>query len=128
MDNVRILLSDNDYNFGYVLKKELEEYCYQVDHVSDALSTIIHFMEKEYEFILLEVFMPKMSNIETLKIINALQKIKKINTDAKIITFSCENKKKGNEMRNFGSIKYYKKPFDIESLVSFMECQVKIQI
>lgn len=127
MNKVRILLADNDFNFGYVLKKELEEHYYTVDQVTDGLDAIISFIEKEYEFILLEVFIPKVSGVETLKIIDALRKIKKINSKAKIITFSCENGKKGNETKSFGSIKYYKKPFNIESLVSFMESQIKLK-
>lgn len=127
MIKVNILLVDNDYNFGYVLKKELEEHYFKVDHVNDGLDAIINFIEKKYEFVLLEVYIPKVGGIETLIILDALRQKKKINADAKIITFSCENGKKGKETSCFGSIKYYKKPFNIESLVAFMERQMAVE-
>jgi DNA-binding response OmpR family regulator len=118
---MRILLADNDYNFGYVLKKELEEHCHTVDIVTTGIDAIINFIEKEYEYVLLEVSMPRIRGDDTCKIINKLRELKEINKKSKIITFSCENKKKGDDTKTNGSWKYLKKPFNIEALVLFME-------
>lgn len=119
---LRVLLADNDSNFGYVLKKELEEQCFTVDVVTSGFDAIISFIKKEYEFILLEVYLPKLTGLNTLRILNALKTFGRINEHVKIITFSCENGKKKDEMLNSGSDKYFKKPFNIDSLVSYMRC------
>lgn len=121
---MRVLLADDDCNFAYVLKKELEEHSFDVDVVRSGLEAIINFIEKKYEFILLEVFLEKHSGLDTLKILNALKTIKLINRNVQIITFSCEDGEKEDEMLCSGSVKYFRKPFNIEFLVTYMKCSM----
>ena len=108
---MNILLADDDRNFGIVLRNELEEEGYVVDLVHDGVEAVLHFVEKPYEFVLIDIRMPKLDGISTLRI------IKKLNPTLPIIVFS------GNagfsdieETLREGVIRYFQKPFEMAHL------------
>ena len=81
---LEILLAEDDRNFGNVLKRELEEDGYIVTLVNDGVEAVLKFIGKgsDYDFVLLDIKMPMLDGINTLKI------IKKLNPDVPAITFS----------------------------------------
>jgi len=108
---LNILLAEDDKNFGIVLKNELEEEGYTVDLVNDGVEAVLHFVEKPYDLVLLDIKMPKLDGISTLKI------IKKLKHTIPVITFS------GNagfgyieEMLKMGVVRYFLKPFEMQDL------------
>jgi len=109
----KILLAEDDKNFGNVLKSELEEDGYIVTLVSDGVAAVLKFIDKEnnYDFILLDIKMPMLDGINTLKI------IKKLNPDMPAITFSG-NAGSGEvaESVRAGAIRCLTKPFEIAQL------------
>ncbi|MDH5767775.1 MAG: response regulator [Nitrospirota bacterium] len=108
---VNILVVEDDRNFGTILRRELEEDKYAVDVVSDGVEAVLSFIDKNYDFVLLDIKIPKLDGINTLKI------IKKLNPEVPAITFS------GNvgsiEMADsirVGAEKCLIKPFEIRKL------------
>jgi DNA-binding response OmpR family regulator len=75
-------LCEDDKNFGLVLKKELEENQFTVDLVPNGVEGILKFLTTPYDFVLLDLVMPRLGGIDTLRI------IKKINPHVPVITFS----------------------------------------
>lgn len=111
---MNILLAEDDKNFGIVLKNELEEEGYMVELVNDGVEAVLHFIEDPYDFVLIDIKMPKLDGVSTLKI------IKKLKPAIPVIIFS------GNagfsyidEMLKMGVIRYFLKPFEMED---FKEC------
>jgi DNA-binding response OmpR family regulator len=110
---MKILIAEDDNNFGIILKTELEEDGYTIDLATDGVKAVMNFIENNntYGFVLLDI---KMSGLDG---INALRIIKKINPHIPAITFS------GNagtgEMADSvkaGAIRCLTKPFEISQL------------
>jgi DNA-binding response OmpR family regulator len=78
----RILLAEDDKNFGFVLKGALEEDGMSVDLVPDGVEAVAAFMDKPYDFVLLDIQMPKLDGISALRL------IKKVRPDVPSLTFS----------------------------------------
>jgi len=108
---VKILLADDDKNFGAVLKNELEEERHAVDVVSDGVEAVLHFINNVYDFVLLDIRMPRLNGVDALKI------IKEINPDVPAITFSGKaGDLEMEESLRCGAIKCFRKPFEIAQL------------
>jgi CheY-like chemotaxis protein len=106
-----ILLGEDDKNFGLVLKKELEEGQYTVDLVSNGVEAVLGFLTNYYDFVLLDIRMPRLNGNDALRI------IKKINPRVPAITFSG-NAGNGEmeESVECGAIKCLRKPFGVGQL------------
>jgi len=108
---VKILLAEDDKNFGIVLKNELEEERYSVDLVYDGVEAVLNFIENPYNLVLIDIKMPKLDGISTLRI------LKKLNPAIPAIVFS------GNagpsdikDTATVGVIRYFSKPFVMAEL------------
>lgn len=109
----RILLADDDRNFGSILKNELEKDGYAITLVSDGVEAVTSFIDDKdsYDFILLDIKMPRLDGI------NALRIIKKLNPGVPAFTFSG-NAGSGEiaESVRAGAIRCLTKPFEISQL------------
>ena len=111
-----ILLGEDDKNFGVVLKSELEEdqheeSQYHVDLVPNGVEVVLNFIVTSYDFVLLDIRMPRLNGNDTLRIIT------KSNPHVPAITFS--GNAGGGEMEESvtcGAIKCLRKPFEIAQL------------
>jgi len=108
---MNILLAEDERNFGLVLKRELEEEHYEVDLVPNGVEAVLRFIRHPYDFVLLDLRMPRLSGIDALKI------IKTIHPEVPAITFSggAESNEKEASLR-FGAIRCLTKPFEIAEL------------
>ena len=79
---MKILLAEDDKHLGMILKKSLEEDGYVVDLVTDGVEAVSSFMDNAYDFVLLDIKMPKLDGISALKL------IKKTNPNVPAVTFS----------------------------------------
>ena len=119
---LRILVADDDQNFSYVLKKELEEKSYIVDVANNGVDAILNFLQKEYGFILLDLKMPRLNGMDTLKIIGALKRAGITNSGVQVITLSGgSDEKRQKELLHAGAVKHIKKPFSIEALTKHIQ-------
>ena len=106
-----ILLAEDDRNFGLILKNELEDEQYRVNLVHNGLDAVLDFLSQPYDFILLDIQMPRLNGNDTLKI------IKKINPHVPAITFSGHaGREEMEESIRCGAFKCLRKPFEIAQL------------
>jgi DNA-binding response OmpR family regulator len=108
---MRILLVEDDKNFGQVLRGELAEAGSEVDLAQDGVEAVLKFIDGSYDFVLLDIKMPKLDGI------NALRIIKKLNPRVPAITYSG-NAGSGEmaESVKAGAIRCLTKPFAITQL------------
>ena len=108
---MRILIAEDDRNFGYVLKGELADTGYEIDLAQDGVEAVMKFIEEKYDFVLLDIKMPKLDGI------NALRIIRKLNPRVPAITYSG-NAGSGEmaESVKAGAIRCLTKPFEISQL------------
>jgi DNA-binding response OmpR family regulator len=112
MANKRILLVEDDPNFGTVLKDYLEMNDYDVTHAKDGLEGLIAFKNDEYDICILDVMMPKKDGFTLAK------EIRSVNTDIPIIFLTAKTMKEDVVMGyQVGADDYLNKPFDSEVLL-----------
>ncbi len=112
MANKKILLVEDDPNFGTVLKDYLILNDYDVTHAKDGLEGLITFKNDEFDICILDVMMPKKDGFTLAK------DIKSANADMPIIFLTAKTMKedvlKGYQV---GADDYLNKPFDSEVLL-----------
>lgn len=110
---MKILLAEDDRNFGIVMKGELEEAGNDVDLARDGVEAVLKYLDyREYEFILFDIKMPRLDGIDALRI------IKKVNPRIPAITFSG-NAGSGEmaESVRAGALRCLPKPFNVGQLM-----------
>jgi len=108
---MKILIVEDDRNFGRVLAAEMKDPAYTIDLAVDGVDAVLKFIDGKYDFVLLDIKMPKLDGINALKI------IKKIAPDVAAITYSG-NAGSGEmaEAVRAGAIRCLTKPFEIRQL------------
>lgn len=108
---MKILLAEDDKNFGSVLKTELEEDRYAVDLVTNGVEAVLNFIEQPYILVLLDIRMPRLSGTDALKI------IKRLNPRIPVITFSGNaTSPEVTESLACGAATCLMKPFKVQQL------------
>ena len=74
MANKKILLVEDDPNFGTVLKDYLKLNDYDVTHAKDGLEGLISFKNDDYDICILDVMMPKKDGFTLAKDIRSVNK------------------------------------------------------
>ena len=109
---MNILLAEDDGNFGSVLKRELEQENYIVDIASNGVEAVLNFIRNSYDFVLLDLGMPRLSGTDALRI------IKSLNPHVPAIMFSGNaGSSERSETLRCGAIKCFAKPFAITQLI-----------
>lgn len=112
MANKKILLVEDDPNFGTVLKDYLILNDYDVSHAKDGLEGLITFKNDNFDLCILDVMMPRKDGFSLAKDIRAS------NAEVPIIFLTAKTMKedvlKGYEV---GADDYLNKPFDSEVLL-----------
>jgi DNA-binding response OmpR family regulator len=112
MANKKILLVEDDPNFGTVLKDYLKLNDYDVTHAKDGLEGLISFKNDDYDICILDVMMPKKDGFTLAK------DIRSVNKDVPIIFLTAKSMKE-DVLRGYqvGADDYLNKPFDSEVLL-----------
>lgn len=93
------------------MKRELEEEKYTVDLVNDGVEAVLRFIDKTYDFVLLDIAMPRLSGI------NAMRIIKRLKPDIPALIFSGNaGYSEIKDSLEAGAIGCFTKPFKIEEL------------
>ncbi len=108
---MKLLIVEDDRNFGRVLAAEMKEGGYVIDLAVDGVDAVLKFIDGRHDFVILDIKMPKLDGINALKI------IKKIDPDVPAITYSG-NAGSGemSESVKAGAIRCLTKPFEIGQL------------
>ncbi len=112
MENKRILLVEDDPNFGTVLKDYLSLNDYNVTLAKDGLEGLIMFKNDDYDLCILDVMMPRKDGFSLAKDIRAT------NSEVPIIFLTAKTMKE-DVLKGYqaGADDYLNKPFDSEVLL-----------
>ncbi len=108
---MRVLIVEDDRNFGQVLKGELADTGCEIDLAQDGVEGVMRFIEDPYDFVLLDIKMPRLDGI------NALRIMKKLRPSVPAITYS--GNAGSGEMADSvpaGALRCLTKPFEIAQL------------
>lgn len=116
MDNKRILLVEDDPNFGTVLKDYLMLNDYVVTHAKDGLEGLIMFKNNDFDLCILDVMMPRKDGF------TLAQDIRSTNSEVPIIFLTAKTMKE-DVLKGYqaGADDYLNKPFDSEVLLYKMK-------
>lgn len=109
---MNILIAEDDKNFGYVLKGELDTAGYGADIAADGVEAVLKFIDGQYGFVLLDIKMPRLDGI------NALRIMKKLRPAVPALTYSG-NAGSGEmaESVKAGALRCLTKPLMISQLI-----------
>lgn len=112
MGSKKILLVEDDPNFGTVLKDYLALNDYNVTHAKDGIDGLIMFKNGEYDLCILDVMMPRKDGF------SLAQDIRVTNKEVPIIFLTAKTLKE-DVLRGYqvGADDYLNKPFDSEVLL-----------
>jgi len=109
---IKILLVEDETNFGAVMKSYLELSDFTVDHCKDGQEGYDHFVKNEYDLCILDVMMPEMDGFTLAK------KIKDLNPTIPLIFLTAKTLKEDIiQGYKIGADDYITKPFDSELLI-----------
>jgi two-component system OmpR family response regulator len=112
MGSKRILLVEDDPNFGIVLKDYLGLNDYHVTHAKDGIEGLIMFKNNSYDLCILDVMMPRKDGF------SLAQDIRATNKEVPIIFLTAKTLKE-DVLKGYsvGADDYLNKPFDSEVLL-----------
>ncbi len=116
----KILLAEDDLNFGDVLKSYLSLNDYEVDLANDGLKAFEYFNNNNYNLCILDVMMPKLDGFQLAK------KIKEKNNKIPIIFLTAKTLKEDViEGFKVGADDYITKPFNSTELLYRVKAVLK---
>lgn len=112
MDKEKLLLVEDDVNFGFVLKSYLEMNDFEVELISDGKDAVPAFKKKQYDLCILDVMLP---NVDGFSI---AREFRKVNKKVPIIFLTAKSLK-DDVLEGFkaGADDYLTKPFDSDVLL-----------
>ncbi len=112
MNKEKLLLVEDDVNFGFVLKSYLEMNDFEVELISDGKDAVPAFSKKQYDLCVLDVMLP---NVDGFTI---AREFRKINKKTPIIFLTAKSLK-DDVLEGFkaGADDYLTKPFDSDVLL-----------
>ncbi len=109
---MHILVAEDDKNLGHLLTTELERNGYGVTLAEDGVAAVLAFIDNRFDFVLLDIRMPKLDGIDTLRI------IRKLNPQVPSITFSgSAGIEEVEESVRAGALKCLRKPFGMAQII-----------
>lgn len=120
MVNNKILLVEDDQNFGDVLRSYLEMHDYDVTLATDGAQGLENYRQGEYDLCIFDVMMPKKDGFTLAK------EIREKDTDMPIIFLTAKTMK-DDVLRGFkiGADDYITKPFNSEELLYRIQAILK---
>ena len=110
--NCKILLVDDEKTMVKYLSKRLIKRGFDVSVAYSGLSALEEIKKNDFDLVLLDVLMPGMDGIETLK------EIKKIRPETEVVMLTGHaSVKVGIDGMKSGAYNYILKPFDLNDLV-----------
>ncbi|KSU85857.1 PhoB family transcriptional regulator [Fictibacillus enclensis] len=116
----RILVVEDEVQIAKVLKIELEYEAYDVHVEHDGQSGLEQALREEYNLILLDVMLPKLSGVEMLR------RLRKAGTNTPVILLTARNSTLDKVMGlDLGANDYVTKPFVMEELLARVRSTIR---
>jgi two-component system, NtrC family, response regulator HydG len=113
---IKVLVVDDDVNFGNTLSKILFVKGYEVSTLRDGFATLDLVRQQEFDVVLMDIKMPVMNGVETYKKIKAI----KPNLWVILMTAFSVDALIQDAMKE-GVYAVIRKPFEVDSLISMIE-------
>lgn len=113
--NVRILIVDDNEGARESLEEILED-DFDVECVEDGQGALNRIANKAFDIVLLDIVMPKMNGIETLKRIKAYDQSVDV-----IMVSATDRAQEATDSIRSGAYDYITKPFDTEAIFNIIE-------
>jgi DNA-binding NtrC family response regulator len=109
---IKVLLVDDEEEFTSLLSERMKTRGFDVDVTNSGIKALERIDEKVYDAIILDLYMPEMDGIETLK------RLLKKNPDLQIIFLTGHaTLEKGIEAVKLGAREFMEKPVDMDKLI-----------
>jgi len=111
-----VLIVDDDVDLGDTLLDILDAKGYDVSFASSGPNALRKIEKKQYDVVLLDIRMPGMNGVETLKQVNVRSPL---TTVVMITAFAHDDLI--NDAKEEGVLKILNKPLDIDKIISFLK-------
>lgn len=112
-----VLVVDDEINLCRILGAKLAKSGYNVVAVHDGLQAVEKVRESDFDVVLLDLILPKMDGLTALAEIRGMR-----NALPVIVMTACESAEALEQARAHGVSAYVNKPFDLDNLVSLVQC------
>lgn len=110
---IKVLLVDDEEEFTEILSERMKTRGFDVDVTNSGLNALEKVNQKSYDVIVLDLYMPGMDGIDTLK------HLVEQNPDLQIIFLTGQaTLEKGIEAVKLGAVDFMEKPVDIDILIA----------
>ncbi|WBW99665.1 response regulator transcription factor [Oceanirhabdus sp. W0125-5] len=119
MERNNILVIEDDLNINNMIKEALINEGYNVGQAFNGQEGIINFEENNYDLILLDVMMPIIDGLETMRRI-------RIKSNVPIIILSAKGEETDKIIGlGMGADDYLTKPFSVPELIARIKCNIR---
>lgn len=112
MASARVLIVDDEVEFAQVLSERIQARGLEADIVESGMDALERIKERSYDAVILDLAMPELDGIETLKRLLAEQPELQV-----ILLTGQATLQKGIQAVKLGAMEFLEKPADIETLV-----------
>ena len=112
MASARVLIVDDEVDFAEILSERIQARGLEADIVENGMDALKRIKERSYDAVILDLAMPELDGIETLKRLLAEQPELQV-----ILLTGQATLEKGIQAVKLGAMEFLEKPADIESLV-----------
>jgi DNA-binding NtrC family response regulator len=111
-----ILIVEDNSGFSRILKTEIEHAGHQAIVVDNGVDGVMRYLDGDIDLVLLDVVMPKLSGIDTLRILIKIDP----NLSAIVFSGNASNRIK-EEALELGAIDFLIKPFSLGGLMEIIK-------
>jgi len=112
----KVMVVEDNYGFSRVLKDEIINSGFEAVCMDNGVDALLRYLEGDISVVLMDVVMPKLSGIDTLRILN------KIDPEARVIIITGNpTDEMRNEALRLGAIDFLVKPFSLKSLIEVIK-------
>ena len=109
--NCSVLAVDDEPHVLNVLRRILQREGYDVDTASSGVEAVLQFIEHNYQFVMLDISMPRLDGADALRI------MKKIKPEVPIVTFTVDaGRGDMAETVKLGAVTCLPKPITVDKL------------
>lgn len=112
-----VLVVDDEINLCRILGAKLAKSGYDVVLAHDGMQAVEKVREFDFDVVLLDLILPKMDGLSALAKIRSMR-----NALPVIVMTACESAEALEQARTHGVFAYVNKPFDLDSLVTLVQC------
>ena len=118
--NIKVLVVDDEKQIQNVLAKILKKKDYQVKTVGDGMEALKAFKKERFDIVLLDIMMPKLDGIQTLRKIKA-----QFPKTIVMMLTAYGSVATAREAMQLGAYDYITKPFDMNFIYEVLEESLK---